>query len=107
MRMVARQTYTKSIHSEIVDNTLQSDLVNLHVGTINPQTSHLQLSTWTTPLSLRLQGMKSMRSGKKKELDNEYPLKELGEPDKFLGCHLIRDYMTMLLLFFPFASALR
>jgi Reverse transcriptase (RNA-dependent DNA polymerase) len=28
----------------------------------------------------------------KKELNTEFPLKDLGEPDKFLGCHLIRDY---------------
>jgi hypothetical protein len=25
-------------------------------------------------------------------LNTEFPLKDLGEPDKFLGCHLIRDY---------------
>ena len=28
----------------------------------------------------------------KRELNTEFPLKELGEPEKFLGCHLIRDY---------------
>ena len=28
----------------------------------------------------------------KRELNKDYPIKELGEPNKFLGCHLTRDY---------------
>jgi Reverse transcriptase (RNA-dependent DNA polymerase) len=28
----------------------------------------------------------------KRELNKDYPIKDLGEPNKFLGCHLTRDY---------------
>jgi hypothetical protein len=28
----------------------------------------------------------------KRELNRNFPIKEIGEPGKFLGCHIVRDY---------------
>jgi Reverse transcriptase (RNA-dependent DNA polymerase) len=44
----------------------------------------------------------------KRQLNDAYPLKELGEPGKFLGCHIVRDYdgRTITILQTPYVEAM-
>ena len=44
----------------------------------------------------------------KRQLNDTYPLKELGEPGKFLGCHVVRDYDSRTITLFqtPYVEAM-